>query len=458
MQSEHSHGARRRLWSLNIRSYAWFAVGAMVLLCVVALLFFSDPLANAYLRPRITEAFAEAYPAYTMRIAHMHYNVLNNRFGFDSVGLSAVDGTVSGMTGYLSVSGIGLKHMLWRGRFAPDELSDAVLSAHDVVLTFHREQYELRCRLLRVSVPDSDVVVDSLTVQPPGDDEQFFAVSQFRRTRFRVVVPNARVRGLATLELLEGKSYGARSATLHGMLLDVLIDKEKPYAEDTTTHRLPTAILSSIRGTLQVDSLRIMDGGVRYGERYASGARPALITIDSMDMLAEGIANHGARGAAVVVGLRGTFMKAAAMHMGMSIPVASPEFSFTCYGSLGSMDLRVVNAFLETAEQMRIKAGFLQGATFDMRVDSGRASGSVRAAYKDLNLAAINRRTGSEKGVADGIATFIASTFKIRGINMPDHSGMMKIGEVKYVRKREDVFLECTWFALRSGVGDIVGF
>jgi hypothetical protein len=151
-------------------------------------------------------------------------------------------------------------------------------------------------------------------------------------------------------------------------------------------------------------------------------------------------------------------MKVGTMNVLMSIPVASRELSFHYSGSLSRMDLSVLNAFLETAEQTRIKGGILQAATFEIDVTSGRASGNVRAVYSDLALAAINRHTGSENGFSDRIASSVAKTFKIRGTNFPDKSGSLKIGEVKYTRKREEFFLEFTWFALRSGVRDVVGF
>jgi hypothetical protein len=151
-------------------------------------------------------------------------------------------------------------------------------------------------------------------------------------------------------------------------------------------------------------------------------------------------------------------MKAGTMNLLMSIPVASPEFSYQYSGSLSRMDLSALNSFLETAEQMRIKTGVHQAATFEINVASGRASGNVRAVYRDLTLAATNKHTGSETGFFDGIASIIANTFKIRGINVPDKSGSIKIGEVKHTRKRDEFFFEFTWFALRTGVGDVVGF
>jgi hypothetical protein len=458
MQNDQPSTDRRKLSPLKIASYAGLAAGAIALVCVLALLLFPDPVVNGFIKPRIVEAFAEAYPAYSIRIADINYSVFKNRFGFDSVALSAVDGTFSSNMGPFFVSGIRWMHLLWGGSLAPNDFAGSVLEARDIVLNLPQQQYEIRCGLLRVSVPDSEIVVEALKYHPSGDDDQFFAMSNFRRTRFRLVVPHARVLGLACLELLEGNSYRTRSTQIHDVFLDVLINKEKPYAKDTVGPLMPNEILSSIQGILQVDTLRIMNGGVKYGERFAIGANPALITLDSMQVLAEGIANHGDRGAAVVIQAHGYFMKTGAMKARMSIPVGSPDFSFQYSGSLGTMDLSALNAFLEPAEQMRVKAGVLQAATFEISVASGRASGNVRAIYRDMILAAINKQTGSEKGFSDGITSFIANTFKVRGTNEPDKSGSIKIGEVKYSRKREEFFLEFTWLALRSGVGDVVGF
>src|SRR5208283_4158942 len=116
------------------------------------------------------------------------------------------------------------------------------------------------------------------------------------------------------------------------------------------------------------------------------------------------------------------------------------------------------NPFLEIGEGLRIKSGILQKATFNINMIAGHASGTVRVMYRDLHIAFLNRRTGSERGVFNRITSFITNTIKIRRTNMPDKSGSMKIGEVNYKRKRDDTFLQLVWFSLRSGLGDVVGF
>jgi len=458
MENEHSPTEPRKPSLLRRASYAGAAVGALVLVGLLALLLFPDPFVNRFIKPRISGAFAEAYPAYSIRIGEMKYSVVQNRFEFDSIALNTVDGAFSGTIGRYSVSAIGWMPLLWGGQLGPEDFSGVVLDADDIALNFLQSNYRVHCQHLHLSVPDSEIVADALELHLLTDDEEFFRGSRFRTTRFSFATPQCSAIGVACLVLLQGESYHARSVLIRDPLLDVLINKDKPSARDTSYPLMPNEILASMQAILQVDSLRIMNGRVRYGERFAVGSQPAVISFDGMQVLAERIANHRDSVAAVVVRAQGMFMKEGAMNVRMVIPVGSPAFSFQYSGSMGRMDIRALNPFLETAEQMRIVTGVLQSATFDITVGSGHARGNVRAVYRDLILAAIDRRSGSQNGAADLFASFIANTFKIRGTNVPDNSGEMKIGRVKYMRQRDDPFLRFVWFALRSGVGDVVGF
>lgn len=442
----------------KIASIAGIAAGAIVLVCALAGLLFSDSIADRFIKPRILEALAEAYPGTAIRIGEMHYSPMTNRFGFDSVALSGIDTTFSGTIGSFSASGISWLHLLRGGRLDLNDFAGASVEARDVVLTLPQSRYQLRCGRLWISVADSEMVVDSLTIAPSGDDESLFAGSTFRQTRYRVAIPSASVVGCAFLDLLNRTSYRARFVHIQNPFVGIVINKEKPFRTEESPPRMPGEILSSIEETLRVDSVRISNALLMYGERFAVGARPALITVDNLEALATGIANHGDSAAALVVHAEGRFMKTGAMYLHMSMPIAATNFSYTYSGAMGGMDASALNPFLETAEQMRLKTGVLQGATFEIDVASGRASGSVRAIYTDLSLAAINKETGSEKGFADGIASFFANNFKLRTTNVPDGSGSLEVGEVNYTRKGDEFFMEFTWFALRSGLGDVVGF
>jgi hypothetical protein len=441
----------------RVAKYGALTLAAIVLVCVSVFLFLPDAYLDGFLKRRITRALEEAYPAYSIQIAGLHYRIFENKLECDSLELIRIDSTFLCSVGRFSVSGIGRIQLLWGGGVAPDNLVSSDASAADIVLTFPLTQYELRCGRLRVSVPDSEVLVEALELLPPGGDDQFFAASKFSKTRFHLVVPHFSVKGSACLSMLNGEIQYARIAQMQDPVFDVLIDKEKPTAQDTVRLVMPNELLSSIANTIRLDSLIIRNGEVNYGERYTAGSKPARLTLDHLEVLAGGSSRSRDHRDTVVVRAEGTVMDAATMNVLMMIPVSSPEFTFQSSGSLSGMDLSALNPFLEVAEHKRFKTGVLHSMAFDINVIAGSADGAVRASYKDLKIVFIDDR-GSESGVGNTIVNLIANNMKLRTSNEPDQHGSMKIGKVKYTRAHHDAFFAFAWFALRSGLGDIVGF
>ena len=75
---------------------------------------------------------------------------------------------------------------------------------------------------------------------------------------------------------------------------------------------------------------------------------------------------------------------------------------------------------------------------------------------RDLEIAVLDKQTGSEKGVGNRFASLFANLFNIRHANTPNGSGAVREGKVNYERRPADEFVQFSWFALRSGVLDLI--
>jgi hypothetical protein len=235
-----------------------------------------------------------------------------------------------------------------------------------------------------------------------------------------------------------------------------MINRDKPPALFVKSPLMVHEALASIRQPLRVDNLSITNGHFRYCERLAIGAEPAVLTFGAVSLSVEGLANRGEPGAAINLRGQGDLMDAGTMKVLMSIPIAPSSFSFHYSGSLSAMDLTRLNAFLEIAEHTRIKSGSAQEAAFDIDVTAGQARGRVQASYKDLDIALLDKQTGSANGINNRVASFLVNLLKIRSSNAPDVSGAMKEGEVNYTRRPDEEFQQFAWFALRTGVLDVI--
>jgi hypothetical protein len=448
---------RRTTWRSRGRSlprlaaYVGFCLGAAVIAVALLALMFGGAIVNGYGKRKIERAVAKALPGYTLQIGRLEYAVRANRLVASSVTLSAASSTVT-VARFSLTGGRWVRLLRVRAALA-DLLAGADLDATDLDLKLSTSRYGVRCARLRASAPGSELIAEDVELRPLVKDVELFA-DAFRKARFRAVVPECRVSGLDFGELLRGKAYRAGSISVSRPTLDILVDREKPVEPLQKSPLMVHEALASIRRPLQVDTLSVTGGHVTYAERVASGAEPGVLKFSAVSLSAQGIANRGAAAAAIGIRAQGTFMDAGVIEVRMTIPVAPPDFSFHYSGSLGPMDLTRLDAFLDIAEHIRVKSGTATRVAFEIDVDAGRAHGQVRATYRDLTIAVLDARTGTEKGTS----SFMANAFKIRNSNAPDASGAMKVGRVEYTRHPSDQFLQFAWFALRSGVLDAISF
>jgi hypothetical protein len=444
----------RKLSLRRLSAYVGASLGALVLAVAVLILVFGGAILNRYGKEKAERAFAEAHPGYALRIGELDYAVGANRLVAQSVTLSATNTTLK--AGRTSLTGVRWARLLWGTAAVADVLTKASLEATNLDVEFSQAHYRIRCARLRASVPDSELIAEGTELRPLAGDEDFFAAHDFRTPRFHVVVPECRVLGLVYGELLQGKSYRARSVHFSGPSFDALVNRDKPPKPFVKSPLMVHEALASIRQPLQVGSLSITNGHFEYCERLAVGADPAVLTFGAVSLFVEGIANRGEATAAIQLRGQSDLMNAGTMKVLMTIPIQPPDFSLHYSGSLSAMDLTRLDAFLDIAEHTRIKSGSVQEAAFEIDVTAGQARGRVRAIYKDLEMAVLDKQSGTEKGFDNRIASFLMNELKFRNSNAPDAAGSMKEGEVNYTRRPDDEFQQFVWFALRTGVLDVV--
>jgi hypothetical protein len=415
---------------------------------------FGGAILNSYGKAKVERAFAKAHPGSSLGMGELDYSMGANRLVAHSVFLNASNATFK--ADRISLMGVRWVRLLLGSSALADDFAKASLDATNLEVEFPQAQYGIRCARLRGSVPASDLIADASELRALVKDKEFFDAHHFRATRFHVLVPECRVTGLAYGDLLSGKSYRATSVQFSRPSLEALVNCDKTAEPVGKPFLMVNEALATLRQPLQIDSLGVTNGHLRYCEEVVAGAEPGVLIISKVNLSAEGIANRGPALAAIVLRGQGELMEAGTLKVQMSIPITPPDFSLHYSGSLGAMDLTRLDAFLDIAEHTQLKSGTVQEASFQIDVTSGQARGFVRGSYTNLDIAVLDKRTGSKNGLDSRIASFLANELKIRSANVPNATGAVKAGEVKYTRRPEDEFQQFAWFALRTGVLDII--
>ena len=444
----------RKLSLRRVSAYAGISLGVLILAVALVILVFGGAILDGYGKRKLERLFAEAHPGSVLRIGQLAYSIRSNLLVAQSVTLSATNANLK--IDRVSLSGVRWS-LLLREKAAPaDVLAKASLDATNLDVQFPESRYGIRCARLWASVPASELIAEATELRALLGEEAFFAASHDRTTWFHVVVPECRVSGVVYGQLLQGKSYRASSVHISGPTFEALVNRDKPLAPFVKSPLMVHQALAAIPQPLQLDSLTVTNGNLKYCERLVEGADPGVLTVSKINLSAEGIANRGEGSAAIKLRAQGDLMDTATLKVLLSIPITPPDFSLHYSGSLTKMDLTRLNAFLEIAEHLQIKSGVAQWASFDINVTAGQARGRVRGIYENLEIAMLDKRTGSAESFDHRVSSFLANVLKIRNANGPDHLRSMKEGEVSYTKRPSDQFQQFLWFALRTGVLDII--
>ena len=429
-------------------------IGGIVIGLALFILIFGGAILNSYVKGRITRAVEGSYPGYSLQLGELDYSFKGNCLIAQSASLNTALMTFK--VGRVSLMGVRWAQLLLGTGSMADILAQGSLDATNLDFQFPHEQYGIRCKRIRALVPSSELIFDWTDFRPLFQDEDFFALDAFRTTRYRVVIPSCRVLGLDYGDLLLGKAYRTRSILLTSPYMDALSNCDKPRPPFVRSPLMVHEVLAAIRLPFELNRISITNGYLRYSERLVANDDPGVLTFEDVNISAKEVTNRSKSKNSIQLHGEGIFMNEGLLKIQMTIPVVSPDLSFHYSGSLSAMDLARLNAFLDIMEHTRIKSGSAQEASFEIDVVNGQARGHVRGIYRNLEIALLNKDTLSERGLGNRVSSFVANVVNIRNSNVPNGSGAMKLGIVEYVRKPEDTFLQFAWFALKSGVMDVI--
>ncbi|MHB1309000.1 MAG: hypothetical protein ACYC23_18135 [Limisphaerales bacterium] len=445
----------RRTPSLRRLSvYALLFVGLLAIVGTVLLWGFGDALLNGYGKSRMERAFAAARPGYVLQIGQLEFAIGANH-------LVAQDITVEGTNSLLRIGRLSLTGVRW-ARLLPNAphlarvLSASTLEATEIEAEFPRSQYRWRWDRLVASVPESELTATGGELRPLAGDEEFFAQDEFRRTRFRVAIPEIAVSGLAYEPGLDGLSYRAESVHISDVSLGALVNRDKPLRPFLKSPLMAHEALATIPLPLAVDRLSITNGHLTYSERVLATADPGVLTFGAIHLAVENLANRGEAGAAIRLDGQAAFLNSGNLKVQLTIPIAPADFSLRYSGSLSGMDLTALNAYTEPVEHIRIRAGSTDDLAFEVEVDAGHARGWVRVPYGNLSVALLDPDTGSAGRVDNLVASFLANVLKVRTANAPDGTGSIREGVIDYTRMPEEAFVEFLWLALWTGLRAVI--
>ncbi|HTO73219.1 MAG TPA: DUF748 domain-containing protein [Gemmatimonadales bacterium] len=301
---------------------------------------------------------------------------------------------------------------------------------------------------------DRNFSIDTVSVRPSQSDSQYLKKPELRRTRIRLSA--AKVTGTRVdLEQLLGRRVEGGTVAIGNLSLDVLADRRVPGPKDAPVKAKTfwPQKLADLEWRLQVDTLRVDNGALRYSEWKANWPDPASIWFTNIAVTVAGLTNNPtskSKPSNAVLTVKGRFLDTASVTMRMEVPVAD-KFQLNAQGKLEHMPATALNSFVLISDGIRVNSGRIDSATFNFTVKDQKAEGTLTAIYDSLSIDVVDK-TKRSQNVGKKLLSFAAKTFFVRGSNLPDKKGEVKQGKINYEYKVGESFWGGFWRAIRSGV------
>jgi hypothetical protein len=310
------------------------------------------------------------------------------------------------------------------------------------------------------SFADSVLRVDGVEIRPTKSDAEMRRAGGPRHTRVIATLGRFDGRGIAWGEILKHATLVVRAAEIEAPRLDLLSDQNLPEARGGDAPRMPNQVMRDFPLRVLIDSVRVRNGKITYGELEPGQPMPGVVTFEGIEASILNLSNDPGRMSVEQPAL----LTASARIMGtgllsavLEIPLLSERFDMKYHGTLGPMPFTDFNRFAAPNSDVHFSHGDVLGVEFDATVTAGRAKGRVVPRYRNLAIGLDGKDEGIVAKAKRSIRSFIANRFVLRQNNPErDAKGSLVTAVIDRRRRPSEGLFTFLWFTLRDPIRKVV--
>ncbi|MEX0928312.1 MAG: hypothetical protein WD266_07855 [Balneolales bacterium] len=301
--------------------------------------------------------------------------------------------------------------------------------------------YHFSVGTVSASTADAFFQVDSVRYEPTIPDPEFIDRLETRESRNIFNAARIRVADIDYRRLLDHRDILAGSVSITNFLFDSFSDIGVPK---TSPSQMPHELVQDLGFYLNIREVNLENGRVIYSERAADGVRPGTITLDHLQGDVQHITNDPdlmTTDQPARISLNTLVEGEGELNLNITMPLLAPDFPVHLSGRLGEMNAELFNSILVDLEGIRIRSGVIDSIMIDIRSLGGEATGSVQAAYRDLEIETLDTRDYT-RDLGNEIESFLANNLLLRSSDQESEDESLREGTVENEMDRmEDSFL-----------------
>jgi len=260
-------------------------------------------------------------------------------------------------------------------------------------------------------------------------------------------------------QLSRDKKVYAQKAVLKNGQLSVYSDKHYKSPATRQIGNAPHMKLMKMSTRLGIDTLVLDNIGISYSEMSDQYSQIGTITFDHTYGTILNVTNDSTKlqkQKLMRANLSTNFMNSGKLLTNFVFDMTSKVGAYTYKGSLGQMDLRLVNKMIRPLLNVEVKSGNLRQIVFDIWANDYRSKGTFKMDYNDLKVNILSETGDDGRREKKGFLSFMVNQVLFNPGN-PDLYGKYTVGHINKHRDPTHPFFKAMWQSLLMGIKQCVG-
>jgi len=317
--------------------------------------------------------------------------------------------------------------------------------------------YNLKLDTLRGSVTGRNLEVRGFKMEPKYPKIQFSRKYSVQKDRYDLDFKKIDINGIDYVGLNNNGELHIKEITLGPADVNVFMNRELPPSTLDKSGNFPHMALKRLPIPTIVERLKIGKVDVAYGEYNPKTKEIGTLKLNGLNGTVSNLTNDSARLSSkshAYADLSTAVMGTAKLNVKIDFDLMSNNAAFKYKGTVGSFDLKALNAISKPLGQIELESGKVTAASFDVAANSKGSKGTVYFYYKDLKIKMLGEDAeGKEK--KKGLLSFLANTLLIKDDNIAGEKG--RFATVTYERAPQASFFNIMWKTIFKGMREIVG-
>jgi hypothetical protein len=319
--------------------------------------------------------------------------------------------------------------------------------------------YKVNFDQLKINSKNRNVLLTKVAYQPTLNKAAYYRKKGEGGSYMVLKMDTLLLTGFNFAELSRDKKIYAQNARLKNGSLSIYSDKHYKSPPTSQIGNAPHMKLMQMSTRLGIDSLILDNIGIAYSEMSDEYSQIGTITFDHTYGTILNVTNDSTKllkQKLMRANLSSNFMNAGKLSTNFVFDMTSKVGAYTYKGTLGKMDLTVVNKMIRPLLNVEVKSGNLSQITFDIWANDYRSKGTFKMDYDDLKVNILSEAGDDGRREKKGLLSFMINQVLFNPGN-PDLYGKYTVGHINKRRDPNHPFFKAMWQTLLVGIKQCVG-